>query len=96
MVNECEKCGERHPEKECPPEDTTGNKSAFSAGLDKREIIGNALAKLWPHLKRATQHDIINRMREQPKAMLDPIQLQPKNKLLEKEWVGKVRGKVEI
>jgi hypothetical protein len=31
---------------------------------------------LWPHLKRATQLDVINRLREQPKAMLKPMQLQ--------------------
>ena len=46
------------------------SKSALSEGLDNREVFASGLIELWPHLKRATQLDIINRLREQPKAML--------------------------
>ena len=47
-----------------------------SDGLDNREVFAKGLIELWPHLKRATQLDVINRLREQPKAMLKPMQLQ--------------------
>ena len=44
--------------------------------LDNREVFANGLIELWPHLRRATQLDVINRLREQPKAMLKTAQLQ--------------------
>lgn len=50
--------------------------SPLSAGLDNREVFADGLIELWPHLKRATQLDVINRLREQPKAMLKPLKLQ--------------------
>lgn len=57
-------------------DEANGSKSALSAGLDNREVFANGLIELWPHLRRATQLDVINRLREQPKAMLKPMQLQ--------------------
>ena len=51
------------------------SKSALSGGLSNAMFL-NGLLELWSHLKRATQLDIINRMREQPKAILTPMQLQ--------------------
>lgn len=51
------------------------SKSALSGGLSNAMFL-NGLLELWSHLKRATQLDIINRMRAQPKAILTPMQLQ--------------------
>lgn len=52
------------------------SKSALNELLDNREVFAKGLMELWPHLRRATQLDVINRLREQPKAMLKPMQLQ--------------------
>lgn len=70
----CEACG--YTLCCCQCDKTSVSAVASNDGLDNREVFGLGLTVLWPHLKRATQLDVINRLREQPKAMLKPMQLQ--------------------
>jgi len=51
MVNECKKCGERHPEKDCPNE-ATGNKSALSARLSCDACLHRPVCKVLPDIKK--------------------------------------------
>ena len=52
-----------------------GSAGAFSEGLEGSQVFADGLANLWPYLNRTTQLDVLNQLRQQPKAILSSLQM---------------------